>query len=44
MGLSAPIASIVVLFDLVNTLLKHALEKLNGKGTVVNPAVRHSTT
>ncbi len=44
MGLSAPIATIVVLFDLVNILLKHALEKLNGKGTVVNPAIKHSTT
>ncbi len=44
MGLSAPIATIVVLFHLVNTLLKHALEKLNGKGTIVNSAVKHSTT
>jgi hypothetical protein len=44
MGLSALIVTFVVLFDLVNTLLKHALKKLNGKGTVVNPAVKHSTT
>lgn len=44
MGMPAPIATIVLLCDLANMLLKHALEKSNGNVTTVNPAFKHSMT